>query len=64
MFICFGGFVVVVFGFLLLLFCLDKEIFPDSLIRVLDKLETLNNPTNFTLQARILDCGFVQTYDV
>lgn len=47
------------------LFYLDREIFfTGSLMRVSDKSKTLNDPINFTLQARILDCGFVQTYDV
>lgn len=38
--------------------------FLDSLIHALDKSETLNNPFKSTPQARILDCGSVQTYDV
>lgn len=70
-----GGclFVWGVFGFFLggvVLFCfvllyLDREIFfADSLICVSDKRKTLNDPINFTLQVRILDCEFVQTYDV
>lgn len=55
----FGG-----FCFVFLLY-LDREIFfADSLICVSDKSKTLNDPINFTLQVRILDCGFVQTYDV
>lgn len=61
-FICLGGFWGFCFVFLLYL---DREIFfADSLICVSDKSKTLNDPINFTLQVRILDCGFVQTYDV
>lgn len=67
-FICLGGFWVFLGGVVLFCFVLlylDREIFfADSLICVSDKRKTLNDPINFTLQVRILDCEFVQTYDV
>lgn len=59
-FICLGLFWL----FFVCLFLFGQGDFFTNLICVSDNSKTLNDPINFTLQVRILDCGSVQTYDV